>query len=87
MTMPERKATAEGVTAERKAAAIRKRKIIPYSGGMPFDQSHLCRNCEESYDWHEKSVNGDVFMCRCPHHKAARFLNHDGCDDKFKPRR
>lgn len=47
---------------------------------------HLCRDCENSYDWHEKSVKGEFFMCRCPHHRFSRFLNHDGCDEHFKPR-
>lgn len=62
-------------------------KLYPYSGGPPFEASHLCRFCGNSYDWHEKSVKGEVFMCWCPYHKSARFLDHDGCDDKFKHRK
>ena len=48
---------------------------------------HLCRDCAKAYDFHCKNVKGEFFMCRCPHHEFSRLINHEGCDDNFKPRR
>lgn len=48
---------------------------------------NLCRDCAKAYDFHCKSVKGEFFMCRCPHHKFSRLINHDGCKDNFKPKK
>ena len=50
-------------------------------------QELYCRDCELAYDYHEKNVKGELFMCRCPFHKFVRFLNHDTCNDHFKPKK
>ena len=47
---------------------------------------HYCRDCALAYDYHEMNVKGEFFMCRCPFHKFSRFLNHDTCNDHFKPK-
>ena len=49
---------------------------------------HLCRDCAKAYDFHCKSVKGEFFMCRCPHVEGhSMLMNHEGCNDNFKPRR
>lgn len=42
-----------------------------------------CRDCEHSYDWHEKDWKGDLFMCRCKFSQWNKFLNRDVCN-KFE---
>lgn len=42
-----------------------------------------CRDCKHSYDWHDKNLQGEFFMCRCPFHKWSKFLNRDVCN-KFE---
>lgn len=47
----------------------RGRKIIV----QPEKPKHACRECRHSFDWHEKNWRGELFMCRCPHHKGGKF--------------
>lgn len=49
--------------------------------------NHLCRDCDEAYDFHCKNVKGEFFMCRCPHQPFSMLMNHEGCNDHFKPRK
>lgn len=44
---------------------------------------HYCKECRHAYDYHEKDVYGEYFMCRCPYFGTSRFLRHDTCN-KFK---
>lgn len=47
-----------------------------------------CRDCEHSYDWHEKNWKGELFMCKCPFHKNgeySKFLSDPQCSN-FKHR-
>lgn len=51
-------------------------------------QTHTCRECIHSYDWHETGADGLPFLCRCKHYKEgrfSRFLNDRQCE-KFEPR-
>jgi hypothetical protein len=48
-----------------------------------FQSKYHCRDCVHSYDWHEKNLKGEFFMCRCPFFEWSKFLNRDICD-KFK---
>lgn len=59
------------------------------ASGQKYDRpKHLCRDCAKAYDFHCKNVKGEFFMCRCPHVKGRSMLmNHEGCNDNFKPRR
>lgn len=57
-------------------ARVRKR---PIQSEKP---EHSCRECRHSFDWHEKDWRGELFMCRCPHHKDgkfSKFLNDPQC--------
>lgn len=44
-----------------------------------------CRECQHSYDWHEKNWQGELFMCRCKFGKWSKFLSDKQCD-KFELR-
>ena len=59
------------------------------ASGQKYDRpKHLCRDCDKAYDFHCKNVRGEFFMCRCPHVQGhSMLMNHEGCDDNFKPRR
>lgn len=52
---------------------------------------HTCRDCEHSYDWHEKAYDGSLFMCRCKldekteYGKWCKFLSDSQCKH-FKQR-
>lgn len=49
---------------------------------------HRCRECRESYDWHEADYQGQPFLCRCRHYKAgmySKFLADRACR-LFTPR-
>lgn len=48
-----------------------------------FKSKYHCRDCQYSYDWHEKDWRGEFFMCKCPFFKYSKFLNSDVCD-KFE---
>nr|DAO06563.1 MAG TPA: zinc-ribbon domain protein [Caudoviricetes sp.] len=44
---------------------------------------YRCRDCQHSYDWHEKNWRGELFMCRCKHHhdgKFTKFLKDPQCE-------
>lgn len=50
---------------------------------------YTCRECANSYDWHERGWDGKPFLCRCPFYKAGKFslfLTDKACDDHFKLR-
>lgn len=34
---------------------------------------YQCRNCKNSYNWHEKNWEGNFFMCYCKHYKEGKF--------------
>lgn len=48
-----------------------------------FQSKYHCRDCVHSYDWYEKNLKGEFFMCRFPFFEWSKFLNRDICD-KFK---
>lgn len=48
---------------------------------------HKCRECGHSTDWQNKALDGHLILCRCPFREFLQFLDHDGCNDKYKPRR
>lgn len=45
---------------------------------------YRCRDCKNSYDWHEKSNETVLpFMCRCPYYtngKFCKFLKDPQCE-------
>lgn len=41
---------------------------------------YTCKDCKESYDWHNKGANGTMILCSCKYFKYCRFLNLDYCD-------
>lgn len=44
--------------------------------------SLTCRDCAKSYDYQHINHKGELFMCRCPHHKEGKyikFLNDKKC--------
>lgn len=47
-----------------------------------------CRDCTESYDWHEPDYYGKPFLCRCQHYKAGKFSKflRDRACELFAPR-
>lgn len=51
---------------------------------------HTCRECANSYDWHDKAFNGGMILCRCPyderskHGKFSKFLSDPQCDKFLK---
>lgn len=48
-----------------------------------------CRDCERSYDWQCKALDGHLILCRCPLKqqggKFCVFLNDPSCEN-FIPR-
>ena len=44
----------------------------------PVTQYH-CRDCKNSYDWHEKNYRGELFMCRCRFSEWCKFLSDNQC--------
>lgn len=40
-----------------------------------------CQDCEHAYDYHEKDIKGEFFMCKCPFFTYSRFLRHDFCSN------
>lgn len=46
--------------------------------------THRCRDCERSYDWHSKALDGHLILCRCPLKqqggKFCVFLNDPSCE-------
>lgn len=57
----------------------------------PIVTEYRCRDCQHSYDWHDKALDGHLILCRCPfdgkteNGKWCKFLNDYQCD-KFKLR-
>lgn len=47
---------------------------------------YRCRDCRYAYDYHEKNLKGEYFMCKCPFQKRSMFLNRDVCD-RFEKKR
>ncbi len=47
------------------------------------ESKYHCVDCKHSYDYHEKNINGEFFMCKCPFHKWSKFLYRDVCE-KFQ---
>lgn len=39
------------------------------------------RDCKNSYDWHEKNVDGEFFMCRCKLSQWSKLLSSPQCKD------
>ncbi len=56
-------------------------KRVTQAGVAP---KYTCRDCKNSYDWHEKSYDtGLPFMCRCHYHhdgKYIKFLKDPQCE-------
>lgn len=50
-------------------------------------KGYTCKDCEHCYDHHERSVQGVLFMGRCPYREWSVFLFHDYCSAHFKPKR
>ena len=48
---------------------------------------HKCKECAHSTDWQAKANDGHLILCRCPFRQFLQFLEKDGCNDNFKPRR
>lgn len=52
-------------------------------------ETHRCRDCERSYDWQCKALDGHLILCRCPLKqqggKFCIFLNDPSCEN-FIPR-
>lgn len=44
-----------------------------------------CRDCERSYDWNSKALDGHLILCRCPLRrdggKYCVFLSDPACED------
>lgn len=61
-----------------------KRKSV----GQNETQYH-CIDCEHSYDWHSKAIDGHLILCRCPFKqqggKYCVFLSDPQCE-RFKKR-
>ncbi len=43
-----------------------------------------CRDCAKSYDWQNRSLDGHLILCRCPHKKEGGkyciFLSDPACE-------
>lgn len=35
--------------------------------------AYTCRECRNSYDWHDKNWLGEPFLCRCKFYKEGKF--------------
>lgn len=52
---------------------------------------HTCKDCEHSYDWHDRAHDGHLILCRCKydvkteHGRWCKFLSDPQCAN-FKPR-
>jgi hypothetical protein len=46
---------------------------------------YRCRDCKWATDYHERNMEGDYFLCKCPFFEYSRFLNLDWCE-KFHKR-
>lgn len=47
---------------------------------------YTCRDCANSYDFHERGWDGKPFLCRCPFYKDGKFsmfLTDKACKDHF----
>lgn len=44
-----------------------------------------CRDCERSYDWHSKALDGHLILCRCPLRQNGGqfciFLSDPACEN------
>ena len=45
---------------------------------------NLCRDCANSYDYHDLNYLRVPILCRCPHKRFSLLLNCDGCEENFK---
>lgn len=48
---------------------------------------HKCRECENATDWQSEALDGHLILCRCKYHKYLRFLDLNGCNVNFRPRK
>ncbi len=55
--------------------------------GKQQQSKKLCRDCDKAYDFHCKNVKGEFFMCRCPFMEYSMLMNHEGCEQHFKPKK
>ena len=44
-----------------------------------------CRDCQNSLKRIERNIKGEFFMCWCPHHRWAQFLNEPKKCNDYKP--
>lgn len=57
----------------------------------PEQPKYRCRDCQHSYGWCSKALDGHLILCRCPldkkteNGKWCKFLNDPQCDN-FKLR-
>lgn len=42
---------------------------------------YTCRDCAHSFNYHEKDIYGNFFMCKCKFHEWSKFLNHSYCEN------
>lgn len=47
---------------------------------------YQCKDCKHSYDWHSKSLDGHLILCRCKedkkteHGRWSKFLSDPQCE-------
>lgn len=34
---------------------------------------HCCRECAHAYNWHNKSLNGNMILCYCQYHHEGKY--------------
>ena len=42
-----------------------------------------CKDCRHMFNPHNRALDGQMILCRCPFHKWCRFMTGHGCD-KFE---
>ena len=61
------------------------RKSPVRKGAQREETKYHCSDCERSYDWHSKALDGHLILCRCPlRQKGGQFcifLNDKACEN------
>lgn len=63
--------------------AKKKNSKQPTATGKTVPEGVHCQDCDYSYDYHEKDIKGEFFLCKCPFFEFSKFLRLDICN-KFK---
>lgn len=62
---------------------------VKSKANSPTEAKYHCSDCEHSYDWHSKALDGRLLLCRCPFKqqggKYCIFLFNPQCEN-FKLR-